>query len=79
MSKESKLTTDAKELAQLTREHGRKLASGDVLPAIGFGTYALPDGTDAVKAVAQAVLCGIALLIALLFTVTSLWLVVACA
>lgn len=58
MYKESKLTTDAKELAQLTREHGRKLASGDVLPAIGFGTYALPDGTDAVKAVAQAVLCG---------------------
>lgn len=52
------MTTDAQEIAQVVHDHGRKLASGDVLPAIAFGTYALPEGTDAVKSVAQAVLCG---------------------
>lgn len=48
----------ASQFAKMMHENGRKLASGDILPAVGFGTYALPEGNDAVKAVAQAVLCG---------------------
>lgn len=48
----------ASQFAKMMRLNGRKLTSGDILPAVGFGTYALPEGNDAVKAVAQAVLCG---------------------
>ncbi len=52
------MATTAQDIAAQWQPYGKKLASGDVIPAIGFGTYALPEASDCIKAVAQAIVNG---------------------
>lgn len=56
------VTEQSLRAAQLLEENGFELQGKGVLPAVGFGTYALAQGQDCVQAVCDALRCGYRLL-----------------